>query len=115
MDHDVTDLGHLSMVALVENVAKTIGADDRTGMDANASADDGAGVNCDVWRQSGAFANLRVGANVVIGLEHSGCVDSNALTYHAKGTDVSRWVDSRGGMDDGGGMDAGRIFRFRKK
>src|SRR5262245_13704794 len=71
MNDDVANLRHLAVDAFVEDIAKTIRTDDRSGVDADALANVRARIKRDVWEQVRLFLQPAVVSNVVAALQNN--------------------------------------------
>src|SRR6266540_4551193 len=83
LKNDVADLRDLEVPALVEDVSKTVRADDHAGVNADPRADLRAGGERHIREQSNVFGQLAIGPDVIAGFEHATRADLSALVDHA--------------------------------
>src|SRR5258706_15921883 len=70
VNDDVANLRNFAVRALVEHVAKSIRADHRTRVDADAIAKLRPRIKCDVWKKINFLAELAIGADMIAALQH---------------------------------------------
>ena len=77
------------MCSGIKNVAKSIGAENRTAVNAYSFADTGSGVKSCVGKQSSVLADRAILTDEVQALENGSGADFDAFSDDAMGADVS--------------------------
>src|ERR1017187_9090025 len=93
MDHDVAELKHFPVAALVEHVAKAVRTDDGAGVDGDAMAELRLSIENDIRDQVDVIAKLAVRPQVVAAHEDRPRAHLNSRAQDAIGPDVGRWVN----------------------
>jgi hypothetical protein len=96
VDDDLADLRDFPLNAGVQDVTKTVAANDRACMDTDAPANLCLTVENGVGEELGAGADDAVVANVVAAAQNGFGADFDFFANDAEGADVGRGIDFRG-------------------
>ena len=103
------------MDAAIQHIAVTIRADDRSGMDADALAEFGFGIQRDVGEQHCACADFTIVAHVIARVKNCAARDLCAFTDNAVRPDISAHVNLRRARNDCAGVNSCGQRGFREE
>src|SRR5205807_89304 len=107
-DLDVAELRHLDMLAVLEAIAETIGADHGVGMNDNAMADDGSIIEHGVRMDDHIVAEPAIATDKRTGAEPTTGADDRAFADGDERVNAGLLADPGGGIDASARIDAVR-------